>query len=109
MPANPLSDPNFAANLTATIDKYVGMVRDNATLRVVKVVRLAVFGLLAAITGFVALILTVILGTRLFQKVSGRVFRVDHPTTVWISYLVLGGLMVVGGALLMRSRHTHES
>lgn len=109
MPGNPLTDPNFASNLTNTIDKYVGLVRDNATVRLVKVVRLVVFGVLAAIAALFATVLAVILGTRLLQKVSGRILRVDHPATVWISYLVMGALMLGAGAMLMRKRHTAES
>ncbi|MEI2704970.1 MAG: hypothetical protein V9E89_06825 [Ilumatobacteraceae bacterium] len=108
MPGNPLNDPNWAANLTSTVDRYVGLVRDNVTVKVVKGIRTLVFGVLASVGALVAGVLSLILGTRLLQKVSGRVFRADHATTVWISYLVVGGLLCVAGGLLMRSRHTQD-
>lgn len=109
MPGNPLTDPNWAANLTSTVDRYVGLVRDNVTVKVVKAIRALVLGVLAAVAAMIALVLTMILGTRLLQKVSGRVFRVEHGTTVWISYLIMGGLLCLLGGLLMRSRHTQDA
>ncbi|MEY2444516.1 MAG: hypothetical protein QOE00_1096, partial [Ilumatobacteraceae bacterium] len=39
MPGNPLTDPNWAKEITDTIDRYVGKVRTTLTDRVVFAVR----------------------------------------------------------------------
>lgn len=109
MAGNPLSDPNWAPKLTDKIDHYVGLVRDNATLKVVKIVRAIVFGLIAGIAALAALVVSLIILVRLTQRVSRAVFRVDHPGSVWISYLVIGALFMALGAFLMRLRHTSDS
>lgn len=106
MPGNPLSDPNFAAQLTDKIDHYVGLVRDNATVRVVKVVRAAVFGVLAAIAALVAAVVGTVLMARIFQGLVRFAARSDHATSVWISYLAISALLFGLGAVLMRSRHS---
>ena len=109
MPSNPLSDPNWAANLTNRIDHYVGLVRDNATLKVVTVVRAVVFGLIAGLIGVIAAVLAAILGIRLVQRLVRLVGRVDHDTSVWISYLVIAVLLAAAGAFLMSKRHTAQA
>ncbi len=50
MPGNPLTDPNWAPQLADTIDRYVGLVRDKATSKVVLVVRGLVFGIVILFT-----------------------------------------------------------
>lgn len=109
MPSNPLSDPDWAANLTNRIDHYVGLVRDNATLKVVTVVRAVVFGLIAGLVGLIAAVLGAILAIRLVQRLTRLVGRVDHSTSVWISYLVIAVLLLALGAFLMSKRHTSEA
>ncbi len=106
MPSNPLSDPNWAANLTNTIDKYVGVVRDNATLRVVKLVRTVVFGALAGFAGLVLAVVGIILGVRVIQGLVRMLPGQSHASSVWIGYLVFAALLFGAGAFLMRKRHT---
>ena len=79
MPGNPLTDPNWAKEVTDTIDRYVGKVRTTVTDRAVYAVRAVVFGIVIAI------------GT-------------DHDSSIWISYVVLGGLLVLAGSWMMRKR-----
>lgn len=106
MPVNPLTDPNWAANLTNKVDHYVGLVRDNATVKVVTVVRAVVFGLIAGILGLIAVVVGAILAIRLVQRLVRLVARVDHNSAVWISYFVIAVLLVGLGAFLMSKRHT---
>ncbi len=109
MPGNPLTDPDWAANLTNTIDRYVGLVRDNATVRVVKIVRLVVFGLLVAVVGIIAAVLASVVGLRLLQNLLTTIFSVGHGSAVWISYVAVGTLFLLAGAFVMRSRHTRHA
>jgi hypothetical protein len=106
MPGNPLTDPNWAPNLASTVDKYVGMVRDRATLKVVVLVRALVFGLIIAVTAVVAVVLLVILGVGLLERVVSLI--ANKGSAVWISYLVIGGIFLLAGALIMRLRAPKE-
>ena len=102
MPGNPLTDPNWAADLANTVDQYVGKVRTTVTERAVIAVRAVVFGIIIAIAAPVTITLLVILGTKFLQALIG-IFT-DHDSSVWISYMLLGGLMVIAGAFTMRKR-----
>ena len=104
MPGNPLTDPNWAADVTNQITSVVGNVREKTTGNVVKAVRGIVFGLLAAFLGLFAVVLFVVLVTRALQSLLD--IWVDWATAVWISYLFLGGLFVLAGLILMSKRHS---
>ena len=106
MPGNPLTDPNWAPELADTIDRYVGKVRTMVTERAVLAVRAVVFGLVILIAAPVTFALMVILGTKFLQRLIAIV--TDHDSSVWASYVLLGGLMVLGGSLMMRKRYTTE-
>jgi hypothetical protein len=106
MPGNPLTDPNWAADLADTVDEYVGKVRTTVTERAVYAVRAVVFGIIIAIAAPVTITLVIILGTKFLQSVIG--LFTDHDSSVWISYTVLGLAMVIGGAFTMRKRFEPE-
>jgi hypothetical protein len=103
MPGNPLTDPNWAKEITDTIDRYVGKVRTTLTDRVVFAVRALVFGIVIAIAAPVTLILLLILSTKLLERIIA--LATDHDSSVWISYALLGGLLVLFGSLMMRKRY----
>lgn len=104
MPGNPLSDPNWAADVTNQITTFVGNVRDKTTGNVVKAVRGLVFGLLATFLGLFAVVVLLVMLARALQSLLD--IWVDWATAVWISYLVLGGLFVLAGLILMSKRHS---
>jgi hypothetical protein len=106
MPGNPLTDPNWASDLADIIDRYVSKVRVTVTDRAITAVRAVVFGIIIAIAAPVTVTLLVILATKFTQSLIG--LAVDHDTSVWISYMVLGGLFVLGGLLAMRQRYVDE-
>lgn len=108
MIGNPLTDPNWAANLADTIDRVVGAIRRNATDRAVKASRALVYGILALMAVATATPLFVILFVRFAQTVLSRIIRTDHDTTVWVSYLVCGALFLVAGFIALRRRHVVE-
>jgi hypothetical protein len=107
MPGNPFTDPNWAPDLADTIDRYVGKVRTAVTDRAVVAVRAVVFGIVIAIAAPVTFALLLILSTRFLQRLIA--IGTDHDSSVWISYVVLGGLMVLGGALMMRKRYEGDN
>lgn len=104
MPGNPLTDPNLPATIADTIDRVVQKVRTQGTDKIVLLARLLVFGLVALLGGLVAFVLTLIILTRVLQVLLG--LAVDHATAVWLSYLLVGGLLCAAGAVLMAKRHS---
>ena len=106
MPGNPFTDPNWAPDLADTVERAVGKVRAAATDNAVKASRGVVFGVLALIVGMVALPLIVILLLGALRESIG--FFVSHERAVWISYLGMGALLMLGGFLALRARHGKE-
>ena len=96
MPGNPLTDPNWAAELADTVERVVGTVRDKATKPAVHVTRGIVFGLLAMMLGV----------TRGLQALLDLV--VSWERAVYLSYLIVGGILCALGALFFRKRHSPD-
>jgi hypothetical protein len=107
MPGNPLTDPNWASDLTDQITTLVGTVRDKTTNNAIKVVRGVVFGLLGLVLGIVALTLVLIGSTRALQSLLD--IWVSWDKAVYISYLLLGGILTVAGWFLMSKRHGSDA
>lgn len=108
MLGNPFTDANWATNVTDLIDRVVGKVRSLLTDNAVRVSRGIVFGLLALAVLLIATPLFTILLVRFTQVVLSRMTRTDHPTTVWISYFVIGALFTVIGFVMLRLRHSKD-
>jgi hypothetical protein len=106
MAGNPLTDPNWAPDLADTVQRLVGNVRDKVTDKAVVAVRAAVFGVIIGLAALAAFTLTIIVGTRLVQVVTSRIFRTDHNSTIWVSYMVMGGLLMLLGIVCMKLRHS---
>jgi hypothetical protein len=107
MPGNPLTDPNWATDLTEQITRVVGNVRDKTTNNAIKVVRGVVFGLLGLMLGMVAIVLLLIIATRGLQSFLDIWFAWDK--SVYLSYFIVGGILTVAGWLLMSKRHSTEA
>jgi uncharacterized membrane protein len=107
MPGNPLTDPNWAPTIVDTIDRVVGKVRSTATDNAVKASRAVVFGTLALLAALVALPLVVILVLGVIRELLG--FFVDHGTAVYLSYFVLGVILLIGGFVALSMRHKGEA
>jgi len=104
MPGNPLTDPNWANEVTDQITSLVGKVRDTTTNKAIVAVRAVVFGLLGVILGVVLITLVLILLFRLIQAILSN--WIDWDTAVYVSYFIVGGLLTLGGAFLMTKRHS---
>lgn len=107
MPGNPLTDPNWAADLTDQITTVVGNVRDKTTNNAIKVVRGVVFGLFGLLLGSVAIVLLLIILTRGLQSLLD--IWLEWDKAVWLSYFILGGILSIVGVLLMSKRHSTEA
>jgi len=83
---------DWSSDLLDRLDHYIDVVRSNTTDRLVKVARLLVYGLIAAIlgamTGIVGLIALI------------RVLDVVLPREVWLPYVVLGAIFLGLGLFL---------
>ncbi len=104
MPGNPLTDPNWADDTTDTVIRLVGTVRDKATTPLVYAARGLVFGLIALFLGLFALVLLMIGLTRGLQ--SALDWQFEHERSVYISYLVVGGIFSLIGLLLFKKRNS---
>lgn len=99
------SDEKWQKRFLDVLDEGIAFIRERTTLPVVRIVRGTVFGtfaVLGAFLVFIFLLLTMFRGlNELFDLWWSR------ETAVWVSYFVLGGvLMVIGGRLLRRRRPT---
>lgn len=104
MPGNPLTDPNWATEVTEQITTVVGNVRDKTTDNAVKVVRGVVFAMLGVFLGLTVLILVLVASTRGLQSLLDIWLAWDKA--VWLSYFIVGGIMTVGGLLLLSRRQS---
>ena len=107
MPANPLTDPNWAAELADTVERVVGTVRDKATTPVVHITRGIVYGLLGAFLGIAAVTLLLIGMTRAIQALLD--IGLTNERSVYVSYLIMGGILCVAGLLVLRKRQVPDA
>ena len=109
MPGNPFTDPNWAPDLADTVERVVGKVKSTATDNAVKASRAVVYGVLAIMAVLTAMPLLIIFATRLLQTVLSRVTRTDHATTVYLSYLIMGGIFMIGGFIALHMRNSKQA
>jgi len=89
---------DWTADLLDRLDHLIDVVRSNTTDRLVRIARLLVFGLIAAVVGVMVAILFVIAAIRVLDVVL--------PRQVWLPDLLLGALFVAGGLFLWSKRTT---
>lgn len=104
MNGSPLSNPTWATQAADFIVDVVAKVRDRTTKPLIYVARGLVFGLIAVFGGLTALVLSLIVFTRGLQAILE--WPLDHPTAVWVSYLVLGGVFLLAGSIAMAKRQS---
>jgi hypothetical protein len=102
MPGNPLTDPNWASDTTATLVRLVTTVRDQTTTKAVYAARALVFGIVAAFLSVFILVIAIIGLMRGIQALLD--LAVTHPQAVYLSYFIVGGMLCLGGLLLFRKR-----
>jgi hypothetical protein len=103
MPANPLTDPNWASDTTDTLVRVIGTVREQTTTKAVFAARGLVFGIIAAFLGVFILVITIIGLMRAIQELLK--LAVDPPQAVYLSYFIVGGMLCLAGLLLFKKRN----
>ena len=88
MPSNPFTDPQWASKTVGSIDRLVALIRRYTTRPLV--VTLFIIG-----------------GSRALVALGDVWFA--HGTAVWLSYIVLGSIFTLIGAVLMRRRRPQNN
>ncbi len=88
---------DWTTDLLDRLDHYIEVVRSNTTDRLVKVARLLVYGLIAAIAGAMAGVVALIALIRILDVVL--------PREVWLPYVLLGAIFL-GAGLFLWSKKT---
>jgi hypothetical protein len=96
VPENSFTD-GLSERALDTIDTVVATVNDKAVRPAIVAARGVVFGVIISAVGLAVLVFACVGVVRLTT-----VYLFDHK--VWISFLALGGLFTVGGALLYAKR-----
>jgi len=92
----PPREPDWAAQTADQIEKVVVSIRSKTSDPLERVVRIVVYGIVAAVLGVAALVLLV----------AGLVRAIDLwvPGEVWSAHLILGGIFTVAGLFLWTKR-----
>ena len=104
LPIPPEPDEDWPTKAADSIERLVGTVRDKTTGPALTVARAVVYGTFAALVGVAVLVLLIAGLVRLLDSyLPDSVFGEDH---MWASYLVLGVVFVVAGAVLWTRRRS---
>jgi ABC-type antimicrobial peptide transport system permease subunit len=102
MAGNPLTDPKWATEFADTIERVVGQIRRRTTDKIILLARALVYGLIAGCLGLVVFLLAVIGSLRGIQSLLD--LAMPWSRAVWVSYLLLGGILLLLGLLMMKKR-----
>jgi len=91
----PPPDRDWAAHVTDRVEQGVALVRDHTLGPATRLVRIAVFGVVAAAVALALLVLGTIGLVRLLDDLV-------FAHRIWITDLVLGGIFTGAGMLLLR-------
>jgi uncharacterized membrane protein len=103
MPANPLTDPNWATETTDKLVTLIDTVRSQTTQKVVYAARGAVFGVIAVMLGVFIAIIALVGSMRGLQALLE--LAVGWDRAVYLSYFVVGGILSLVGLVLFRKRN----
>lgn len=90
---------DWTTDAVDALDKAVGLVRDKTVVPAQNASRAVVFGLLVAFFVIVAVFMLAIALFRVLVVIVGD---------VWLAYLILGGIFVLGGAFCWTLRSTEQ-
>jgi uncharacterized membrane protein len=103
MPANPLTDPNWATETTDKLVTLIDTVRSQTTQKVVYAARGAVFGVIAVMLGVFIAVIALVGSMRGLQALLE--LAVGWERAVYLSYFVVGGILSLVGLVLFRKRN----
>lgn len=97
---------DWPAQFADSIENVVGTVRDKTTGPLLTIARGLVYGTFAAVLGLTALIVAVVALVRFVDAyLPDAVVGEDH---MWATYLLLGAIFTIAGAVLWRLRRSRE-
>lgn len=96
------SNGDWPSEAADTIVRVVGQVRDKTTGPAITVARGIVYGLLAGVLGFVALVLLAIMAVRLLDVYLPESVTGDDNT--WLAHTLVGLLFTAAGLVLWSQR-----
>lgn len=99
--AKSLAGDDWPTQAADTIERVVGTIREKTTEPVERVVRVVVYGILAAILGVAALLLAI--------AALVRVLDVVLPGEVWSAHLLLGAIFTIAGLVLWSKRSPKDA
>jgi hypothetical protein len=102
-PAPTPPDDDWTVQTADTIDRVVTTIRSKTSDPLVGVARWIVFGLLSTVIGTMALVLVAIGAVRALVS-----YLPVGDNRVWVAYLIVGGIFVLGGLLLFRSARPRD-
>ena len=94
------SEPDWAAQTADTIDRVVTGIRSKTADPLDRVVRVVVYGILAAVLGIAALVLITV--------ALVRAVDVAIPGDVWSAHLAVGGTFTLAGLFLWSKRRATD-
>ena len=103
MISNPFTDPRWAKKTVEAIDRWVDFISDKTTRPIANLVRLVVFGVIAAVATITIIALALIGISRALNELLD--IWLTRQNAVWISYFILSFVFVAIGAWLMRRRY----
>jgi hypothetical protein len=89
--------PDWTTEAVDTLEQLVGTVREKTVVPAQRATRAVVYGLLAGFFVVAAFLMLVIALFRALVVLTGE---------VWLAYLILGGIFVVGGTFVWTMRFT---
>lgn len=92
----PAAEPDWAAQTADSIERVVLGIRSKTADPLDRVVRIVVYGIVAAVLGAAALVL--------LSVALVRALDVLIPGAVWSAHLVVGGIFTLVGLFLWRKR-----
>jgi predicted lysophospholipase L1 biosynthesis ABC-type transport system permease subunit len=92
---------DWTVQVADRIESVVQTVRAKTTVPITKLAQIVVYGVLLGVAGVAAGILGVVVLVRLID--SYLPFH-PHARQVWVTYVILGAIFLVFGALAMRKR-----
>ena len=88
---SPTDGDDWASETTDRLDQLIAAIRAQTTDRLIKIARIVVFGVLGAILAVAAATLALIALVRIADTII--------PQEVWLTYLVLGAILIAAGLL----------
>ena len=106
LPGPPPPERDWPAQAADTIERVVEQVRDKTTGPALTAARGIVYGTFGGIISVACVIVLIIGAVRLVDNyLPDAVFGEEH---IWVAYLIVGLVLVIGGAVCWSRRRTRE-